>query len=83
MSTGVTHVRCRDCGWSNDGRLVLVDRWITDYPPIPYTGPILELYLDEDMDPDGRIVDCNVCGCDDFMDSAITRDALLELRGPR
>jgi hypothetical protein len=49
--TGITPVACGGCGWSAGGQLVMVDRWITDYPPIPYV-PLIEFYSDGFGDPE-------------------------------
>lgn len=61
---GEIPVRCGECGWDNDGRLTLVDRWVTDYPPVPYRGPMLEVYRDGD-DPESRTDECG--GCDGYL----------------
>jgi hypothetical protein len=60
---GKVPVECGACGWDNGGRLTLVDRWVTDYPPIPYTGPIVEVYADGG-DPESRVIECGQCDGD-------------------
>lgn len=60
--TGKVKVQCADCGYSNDGELVLVDRMLTDSPPGPLRkGDMLEIYSDDCMDPDDRISFCPEC----------------------
>lgn len=59
QDTGILSVRCT-CGWSADGDLIVVDRWITDFPPIPKT-PIIEFYSDP-IDPESRLSECPNCG---------------------
>lgn len=59
--TGTALVIC-ECGWSNEGRLIMVDRYITDHPPIPTRGTMIELYLDHVCDPDDRVSACPECG---------------------
>lgn len=52
-------VRCV-CGWDDGGTLELVDRWKTDWPPIPYVR-MIELHGDSDAD--GRAqMECGACG---------------------
>lgn len=60
----IVKVACPSCGWSNDGELEVVDRYETDFPPVPRgTGSsFLELYLDTGHDPDDRVVECFECG---------------------
>lgn len=63
VSTGVTAADCNSCAWSNHGRLVRVDRWLTDAPPIPQpAGGLIEFYLDSACDPDDLVIDCRMCG---------------------
>lgn len=57
---GSCYIACAECGWSNDETLILVDRWVLDYPPVPYT-PLFEIYLDKYMDPDDRVMECPSC----------------------
>lgn len=52
---------CAECGWDNEGRLEIVDRYSTDYPPIPRVD-IIEVYRDSGGDPDDRIIECENCG---------------------
>lgn len=54
-------VKCGSCGWDAEGDLTLVDRWETDYPPVPYRGPMVEVYENWD-DPESRIIECDHCG---------------------
>ena len=58
---GEIPVACGECGFDHGGRMTLVDRWVTDYPPIPYTGPIVEVYLDTYGDPDDHVHECPEC----------------------
>ena len=57
-------VACGYCNWDNGGRLILVDRYATDFPPIPHfsVDAFVEFYLDRGGDPDDRVVDCPDCG---------------------
>lgn len=59
---GVIAVAC-ECGWDNDGRLVLVDRYATDFPPIPHFSidAFIEVYRDSGGDPDDRLHECPEC----------------------
>lgn len=56
--TGQAWVLC-DCGQL----LVAVDRYVTDFPPIPHTNPesFVEFYLDDGGDPDDRVIQCPSC----------------------
>lgn len=81
----VVAVKCIDCGWDNDGELVLVDRYLTDYPPIPRHKPeaFLEVYRDDGGDPDDRNPTCDGCGLDLEPDTVVedvdrTRAELIE-----
>lgn len=60
----LVEVACRECGWSNDGELVLVDRYALDWPPIPRGDGrhFLELYLESSLGPDARVMWCAQCG---------------------
>lgn len=59
---GRAAVECACCGWSNDGRLIVVDRYETDSPPGPRgKHPMIEFYADSCMDPDDRLLDCPSC----------------------
>jgi hypothetical protein len=58
--TGMVLVSCGECGWNAGGTLVMVDRWITDYPPIPYVK-LIEFYRDGFGDPDDRVNECPIC----------------------
>jgi hypothetical protein len=42
--------------------LFAVDRYASDHPPIPYTGPIVEVYSSDAGDPDDRVTECPNCG---------------------
>ncbi len=67
MGEATRKVSC-ECGWSNDGRLIIVDRYATDFPPIPRGNGLgfLEIYRDDGMDPDDRVSECPCCG--EFLD---------------
>lgn len=41
---------------------VAVDRYASDHPPIPYRGPIVEVYTGPGGDPDDRLAECPACG---------------------
>lgn len=71
---GEIPVACGGCGWDNKGRLILVDRYITDYPPIPRISvdSFIEFYIDEGGDPDDRIIQCPAC------DDDIRREQVVE-----
>lgn len=58
-SSGHATVRCV-CGEP----VVVVDRYITDYPPIPRRWPemFIEFYRDRYCDPDDRLSECPRCG---------------------
>lgn len=62
LSSGRLVPVAHDCGWDDHGHLHAVDRYASDYPPIPYTGPILECYGDTVADPDQRVIECEDCG---------------------
>lgn len=53
-----------ECGWDNDGQLVLVDRYATDHPPIPHFSidAFIQVYRDRGGDPDDLVHDCPECG---------------------
>lgn len=57
---GIIDCAC-ECGWDNDGHLIVVDRWAHDWPPIPYIE-MIEFYLDSGMDPDDQVSECPNCG---------------------
>lgn len=61
----IIKVACPDCGWTNEGGLVLVDRYETDYPPVPRGDgtSFLELYHTPGGDPDDRIGECGNPDC--------------------
>lgn len=63
-------VACPSCKWTNEGRLVLVDRYLTDWPPGPRGDghSFLELYLDSTCDPDDRVNECP--SCTEYLDSS-------------
>lgn len=63
LSSGeLVPVRCAHCVWDHDGNLHAVDRYASDFPPIPYTGVILEVYASRYADPDDRVNECEACG---------------------
>lgn len=76
-------VACENCGWDNDGKLVLVDRYLTDWPPIPRFNPraFLEVYRDSGGDPDDRNPTCDGCGLDLEPDSV--KEAGVTARVPK
>ncbi len=41
--------------------LMLVDRYVTDYPPIPHIE-MIEFYDGDSMDPDDHVQECPSCG---------------------
>lgn len=68
----VIKVACPKCGWNNDRRLVMVDRYLTDAPPGPRGDGVefLEIYLDDGFDPDDRVSTCGGCDEDLYPDDA-------------
>jgi hypothetical protein len=60
-ATGETWAACT-CGQP----IFVVDRYITDYPPIPRFNPLafIEFYRCEGGDPDDRVSECPRCGVD-------------------
>lgn len=69
--TGSAAVVCVDCGY---GPFFVVDRYLTDWPPIPrgrHPESFVEFYIDDVGDPDDRFSECPQC------------DRLLELDAVR
>jgi hypothetical protein len=58
--TGEMWAACIACGEP----ILVVDRYITDRPPIPRFNPLafIEFYTDEGGDPDTRVAECPKCG---------------------
>ena len=50
---------CPECGWDAHGELEVVDRYATDYPPIPFMD-LREVVFDPEV---GGIGECRACGC--------------------
>lgn len=74
---GELKVRCL-CGWDNDGKLIIVDRYATDAPPGPRgSNPASwhEVYLDWGGDPDDRVDECPNCGESLDVDHLTRREA--------
>lgn len=61
---GELPVACGLCGWCNGGRLVLVDRYSTDFPPGPRGDgeSFIQAYRQTGGDPDDVIGECSDCG---------------------
>lgn len=59
-SSGSCQVACGACG----RRVIVVDRYVTDWPPIPRFNPeaFVEFYSDWGGDPDDRVSECPGCG---------------------
>lgn len=73
----VVKVACPQCGWTADGELHIVDRYLTDYPPIPRGNGMsfLELRID---DPERHISECDRCeACLDVGEVVQAEDAVL------
>lgn len=49
---------CPDCGWDDDGHLEVVDRYATDFPPIPWCD-LREVRGDDDER--GALNECPAC----------------------
>jgi hypothetical protein len=60
--SGRVKVACPDCGWTADGELELVDRYVTDWPPIPWCD-LREVVADPEFGPVGFCP-----GCDELLD---------------
>ncbi len=73
-AAGSLAVRCR-CGFDNRGTLTMVDRYSTDFPPVPRGDgqSFIEVYRDGAGDPDDRLSECPKCG-DPF-----DRDTMVEV----
>jgi hypothetical protein len=63
-ASGKAKVACIVCG----EQVVVVDRYKTDYPPIPWTE-LIEFYRDEAGDPDDRLLECPGCGEGLYLDT--------------
>lgn len=62
---------CPECGWDAGGELEVVDRYATDYPPIPYMD-LREVVADPG---DGPVMECRRCGCPLDPDNVAERHA--------
>lgn len=67
---------CGGCGWDNGGSLEIVDRYSTDYPPIPRfdADAFVEVYRAPGGDPDDRIIECESCGETLDRETCVERD---------
>lgn len=73
---GELPVACAGCGWDNDRTLTLIDRYATDYPPVPRGNGdrFIEAYRDTGGDPDDRISFCPKCDTYLDRDGCIARE---------
>jgi NAD-dependent SIR2 family protein deacetylase len=62
-------VACPECGWDANGELEVVDRYATDYPPIPYMD-LREVVADPE---NGSVSECPNCGAELDPDVVVER----------
>jgi hypothetical protein len=62
--------KCPECGWDAGGELEVVDRYATDWPPIPWCD-LREVVADPEQ---GGLCECPECGAGLDPDTAVERD---------